>query len=183
MKSSYSRWLSVIGIVLIVASVILLIGFGLKGQIKVSGNYPDDIKSISLRCVSSTTIYPFFAYDNAASRNTSVNILFADNKLSTISLTSELNYSDGTSINASYSHNHAAMNKAFAEDGLPADSFSARYTKSENKMIMSLYAKNSDLNFNSMKFFLANGIDQNSDIEQFEGIYKKQGFTCEQSKQ
>lgn len=181
MKSSYSRWLSVIGIVLIVASVILLIGFGLKGQTKVSGNYPDDIKSISLKCVSSTTIYPFFAYDNAVSRNTSVNILFADNKLSTISLTSELNYSDDTSINASYSHNHAAMNKAFAEEGLGADSFSARYTKSKDKMIMSLYAKSSDLNYNSMKFFLADNVNPSSNMEEFENNYNKQGFTCEQS--
>lgn len=181
MKSSNSKWLSFIGIVLIIASVILLIGFGLKGQTRVNGNYPEDIKSTSLKCSSTTAIYPFFSYDNASSRSTTVNIIFGNNGPITFALTTELFYTNATDINGSYAHNHAAMNKAFSEDGLASDSFSARYTKSDEKMIMNLYAKRSDLNANSMKYFLAENLEPTSTINQFERNYEVQGFTCEQS--
>ena len=71
----------------------------------------------------------------------------------------------------------------FTEDGLGSDPFSAHYSKQQDKMSMTLYARSSELNEVSGKYFLIKGINIDSSIETYENMYESLGFSCTKTEQ
>lgn len=164
--------------ILLIISIVAIIFYLAHGHTTIVNSDQEEIKSVSLHCTSTNTIYPFFSYSNTNEHKISVSIIFDKNSPKSISLISVLYYNSSKLASASVSHNQAAMNTSFAKNGFEANAFSARYTNAESKMMMSIYATEDEINKSSLQYFLADGIDSESSVDQFEENYSLQGFNC-----
>lgn len=161
-----------------IIAVVCIILFLTKGSTVVSGSYPENQKSVSLRCSADGFGYPFFRYDESNSKNTKIYVIFYENAVDSISINHTLYYDNIEESTGSEAQNHASMGIHFAEDGLGADPFSAHYSKQQDKMSMTLYAKAQELNNVSSKYFLIKDISVGSSIDEYMEMYKVQGFSC-----
>ena len=142
-----------IGVCLILLAVALFFGFFLQGDTRIDNLTDEHIFSDSLSCGSEDVNYPYFIYDNSRKKEIKINVVFANDRLDTISLVYKLYYNSADDIKASETTNHAEMNKSFASHGLGADAFGANYSILSDAMQMALYAEGRQLNSILAKYF------------------------------
>lgn len=177
-KTKWGYWLLCILFCLALGIVATIVVNSMIGTTSTSGGYPEAVKSVSLSCENTGLAYPIFTYDNSNRKETKITATFSSDKLNSISLVHSLYYSDSNSVIGSEAHNHAAMNINFGENRLEADSFSATYSKSDTRMQMTLFGKNSDFeNPAAKKYFLLDDSSSTS-LEDVEKNYEKKGFSC-----
>lgn len=181
MGKNKTNWMLIVGIGLLVASAVFVLWFLMRGETKVEGAYPGDVKETSLACESYNISYPIFTLDDATERRTNIKVLFDDGKIKSISLVYALYYNNLEASRMSESHNHADMNISFGHDGLSADEFSATYSVQSDKMIMTLYAKKKEFSPVATKYFLAEGLNADSSLGDFIDYYTGFGFKCSES--
>ena len=163
------------GFLLVVAAVILVIVFLMRGETRTYGEYADPESNESISCELEGFQYPFFTRDGADSKLTKIKISFYNRGIKSISLTQILSYSSDELAAASSTINHAAMNNSFSNI-LGADALGANYNVSDGKMRFTIYVDEKDYNQLSKKYFLVNG--DPGDIDDFAENYAEQGFDC-----
>lgn len=177
-KTSKKSWLvPVIGI-FVVAAIVIACVFGMRGSTTVSGDQSTVSKGRTLICSIDDFTYPYFRYDNSNKKDLSITVLFSGDILRAVSLKYSLYYDDTNVIEGSKAHNHAEMNTRFAADGLGADAYSATYSAQSDKLLTSLYVEASDFDGTASKYFLAQGLNKKSTLDDFEKNYQKQNFKC-----
>ena len=174
---------SIVGIILVLAAVVLLIWFLLKGQTTVEGGFPDPEKTTSISCkASSSFLYPFFKYDNSNGKSTEINATFENDELRKIALIVMMNYGSVEEIEQSEANNHAAMNFSFADAGLGPDAFSSNYARLSSGLKYSISNGADDLYKGGTKYFLLEELNTSPfKMEDVMSALKKKGFTCEQN--
>jgi len=177
-KKSKTDWLGSIGLTLILTAAALMVWFFLKGETVVTGEYEGGERSTSVSCKAEGINYPIFTFDESTGKTTETTVLFSDGEMKSISLIETLNYPDIEASRMSESHNHAAMNISFGAAGLNADAFNANYSPQKDKMLMTLYADADEFNEVSAKYFMANGLNKKSTLDEFAKKYAAQGFNC-----
>lgn len=173
-----TKWLILIGVILILIAGILLLCFLLKGEVTTSGNWPEPETTESLSCEIIGLDYPFFEFNNSTKETTEINAVFKDDELDTISLVQKLFYDNVDSITKSEAINHASMNLSFADSNLDADAFKANYAKLSDNLKMSLFAERKELNNLSAKYFLLDEAHGQYDRPVVETLYTTKGFSC-----
>ena len=174
-RRTKTNWMTAMGLALLIIAVLLIIWFFLKGETRVSGGYPGAENSKSISCTRDGLSYPFFTYDGAEKKTTEVNIIFNNENVGSISLIQKMYYDNTESATKSSTSNHVAMNNSFGSD-LGADALGANYNVTDNVMRLSLYARGSDFNAATRKYFLADA--QLKNMKDYEKHYEKQGFSC-----
>ena len=165
-----------IGIVLILASIVLITWFFLKGQTTVTGDFDEDEYYTSLTCKTEGISYPFFEHDNAIKKETEVTAIFKnDGKLDSIAFTQKMYYANGDKAKGSEAINHASMNKSFGSV-LGPDALNANYYSDETMMRMRLYTSGKEYSSDSRKYFLIDTASQT--IDNIERNYVGKGFEC-----
>ena len=181
-KSKTSHKLVYVGIALICIALVLIIMFGLQGETKISGNFPNPEKTSSLHCEVVGHSYPFFTYDNSKKRTIEVDAVFTGNNLDMVALVYTLNYDDEDTIKESEAVNHAAMNKHFAEDNLGHDLFGSTYTVLSDGVKYNISAKADEIKSSEeAKYFLLDGTGSENTsytIDSMEKIYRQKGLKC-----
>ncbi len=147
-------WVLVIVVAVVVIGIFVAILIrSMIGETTTGGGSEGMVSTQNLICERSGMIYPVFTYDNSDSKILKINVVFTNDKLSTISLSNRLSYETKDQAEASEANNHAAMNKSFgARYG--ADAFNAVYSIVNSDFMMTLYASSADLNSDSAKYFL-----------------------------
>ncbi len=171
---------SIIAVAALIVCATLIITL-MNGETKTTGQNPSSINGAALICKSTAITYPITTYDNSINKDLKVIINSYSDKVDAISLTYELFYDNSQQVAASEARNHADMNISFGKDKLSADAFNAHYSKMENSMKMTLYAKAGEITSVGAKYFL---IDAHSDedlpntLQEYQNNYKMQGFSC-----
>ncbi len=181
-KKSKTNWPATIGTTLILTAIALLLCFFLQGETKVSPNKTILETSQSLACEAEGIQYPFFNYDNSTRKTTRVNATFSGEKseLNTISLIHELYYNNSEAIERSEAENHATLNLKTQDEGLGPDAFGANYAKLSDRMKFSMYAKASELKYETVKYLELDWVESGVfNLPTIEKIYTSKGFTCE----
>lgn len=171
--------LAVIGLIAI--ALIL----AMNGNTKTTGNYPADIEGESLACESHSVKYPIFAHNDAKSRDLKITATFYNKKFNAISLAYTLYYDTEEQIKNSEAKNHASMNISFGEDGLGSDAFDINYAKMDDALKTVLYTGENNFNTTTAKYFMVDAKEKKdlpNTINEFQKIYKSQGFSCNVSK-
>ena len=184
-KKAGINWPMLVGFGLVLIAVVIVIYILTQGETKIiSGK--DSEKTRSITCVSNEMSYQFFRYDNSNSKEMVIRGVFGSEELSSISLDYMLYYSDAADITKSEAENHAAMNLKFQDESLGPDALDAKYTELADGMKMSLYAKRSEINNLTSKYFylpyMITGEDEDYNIYSLsyvEDLYQKMGFNCE----
>lgn len=181
-KSDSSKSFGLIAVGFILVFIIILLIFLLRGETKISGEYPDDYKDKSLVCKSEGIAYPYFTYDKSDKKDIEINAIFDIKNLRSISLKYNLYYSDTKSITGSEAFNRAAMNKSFGADGLDTEALGINYSKLSDRMSGSLYTTASKINYITAKYFMIDRYSDYSIPDTIEGLkqnYENKGFTCQ----
>lgn len=179
-KLNYNNaWLTIIGIVCLLAAIVILIVFLMRGETKTNNSGSNTEKSVSLSCKVNDISYPIFVYDNSNSKTTQIDAIFSNDTLKTISLKHTLFYSNENLIERSDAHNHAAMNISLQDKGLDINILSPSYSQQKDKYVMTLYATDEILDAFLGKYFLIDNYNINLSVNDYEEIYSNQGFKCQ----
>ena len=165
---------------IIIAAMVILLYF-LRGNTTTITNEVEPFSNDSLSCTSAQITYPFFKNNNAEAQTTRIDLIFANNKLSTIALSYILYYDNKNTVIASEAINHANMNHSFYDNHLGSDAFNAKYTKMSDSLRFNLYAHDSDINPASAKYFLINLTNVQTmptTLTDYQIMYEEQGMTC-----
>lgn len=177
-KKSKTDWLGSIGLTLILTAVALMIWFFLNGETTVEGGFPGSLSNSSLSCQVANKKYPVFTADNSTRKKTEVKVLFSNDGMESISLIQTMYYPNIEESHTSKIINHSDMNMSFGKAGLSADAFNATYSEQSDKMVMTLYATKSEYNEIAAKYFLVNGTNKKSTINDFTEVLNSEGFNC-----
>ena len=153
----------------------------LRGEIKISDQNLVEIERKSLDCESQNIRYPFAEYDSSKSKELKITANFRDDAIEAVSLVYILRYDNGEQVKDSESSNHADMNVSFGRDGLGADALNAHYSRLKDSMQMSLYAKESNLDLVTAKYFMIktdSQIDLPVTSSEYRKNYEEQSFVC-----
>lgn len=163
----------VVGIIILIVFIVWLL---MKGDVKTTGEYPDDVTPGTLKCVAKDLPYKFFK-DNPSSTEIEVNAIFAKNKIDSISFIVKAFYDDPTTAKTMSDGHQGDMNNSFYSNGMEAFSLDAKYALDDKMAQMSLYAKPKDLNDISSKYLMLSSLPDN--LTGYKRAYLAQGFTCE----
>ena len=173
-----SALICVIVLCVVIFGLILFFTTGKTTTTAPSSEHTEFSKSVA--CESSSVDYPLFEYDSSNSKTLQINAVFKNDKLDSVSLMYKLVYDNKDLANKSESINHAAMNVSFGQNGLGADALGATYGKSKNNFQMSIYATDTDLNGQTLKYFM---LDSDTEPEEYSQeklaeAYNSQGLKC-----
>lgn len=176
-KNGKTNWYLTIGICLFLVAIALIVCFFMRGETKTNGGFPEPEVSESLSCEIEGLVYPLSGYDNSERKTTKVSMVFDDDKLKTISLIYQLYYNNNEEIAKSETENHAAMNLRMQSEGLGPDALGMNFAKLSNNLKMSLYAKVSELDSGSAKYFELENVNK-YDLDVLKKFYEQKGFGC-----
>ena len=175
-KSNRNWW-----IVMLVFGVVLLIGFIfwllMKGDVKTTGEYPDDISPQSLECAKKDIAYKFFTHDNPENAEVKITAIFAKSRIDSISLIHRTTYDTKEYTKTMSDAHEGDMNISFQTGGMKPYSLGATYSQDGKTTQMALYAKASELNDQTIKYFMLDSVPEN--LTGYKRGYLAQGFTCE----
>lgn len=173
-------WFRYVGIFLVLIAGIFLVWFLMKGKTTISGNWPEPETSQSITCEIDNFAYPFFAYDKSTKKNIKINIIFNNDNLYSIALINTLYYDTENAIASSEAINHASMGLSFADNDLDAESLGMSFSKLQDSLKMSLYAKKSEINNQSAKYFMLEktSADGAYTFDEIKYLYENKGFNC-----
>ena len=171
----------IIAIIGVLACCVVAIILRMNGSTTIVKSDEADLSSETLTCESSSILYPIFSYDNSRTKKLIIISNFYGGKLNAISLEYTLYYDSADLITASEAHNHASMNKSFANSGLNPDSFSVNYAKMNDSLRTTLYVEGSDLNSASLKYFMIEDDVTLSSLANYQKNYESQGFICKEN--
>ena len=165
-------------IVVIVAVILWL----LRGKTTTSGQFPENVKTESLTCVSTKLVPEKLNGATSSDREVKISAIFrgADD-LKSISLVYTLNYASPDEAYGYEAKSHAEFNKALAASGYSVSKFSNKFSRYDNKLIISLSANNNEIDQISASYFMLN-IGEKGElaktITDYMQNYEMQGFAC-----
>lgn len=176
-KKSRRNWYILILVVGIILLVVFIIWLLMKGEVKTTGNYPDDVTPETLKCVGKNI--PYFIYKKTDSPNTEIDInaIFTGGKINSISLVHRSKHNDADAADMAMRKITGDMNYSFADSGLKQFALNATYTVDDKVAQMALYATSNDLDDKSIKYFMLDNLPEN--LTGYKRGYISQGFTCE----
>lgn len=179
-KANSSSWLVLTGLALIMVAIVAIILFFLNGQTVITGEFEGRKISETLTCESNNVAYPIFAFNEADDKLLKINTVFEDESLSAISLMYKLDYSDQDTLSFSEARNRAAMNESFRNDGMKPDSLDAKYGIMSDGMQFSIYAKSSDINEKTLKYFMLDSTIKTNQLskEKLAKLYSNAELNC-----
>lgn len=172
---------------LFLAVVVVVIVWLLRGEITTSGQYPENIKNYSLSCTSRGITPEKLASADSADKELKINAIFNnDAELKNISLIYTTIYASESAAYSAEAHTHADLNHALSASGYNVEKFSNKFSRYGEKLIISLYALQSEIDEISAPYFLI-PLDDNhkvslKNLDDYKASYESLGFTCNTSK-
>ncbi|MBQ3430825.1 hypothetical protein IJG20_01835 [Candidatus Saccharibacteria bacterium] len=163
--------------------IVIVIIWLLRGKTTTHGHYPENVKNISLTCVSDTLIPPKLNSAVSDNREIKINAVFhGADELRNISLIYTLNCSSSDEAYGYEAKSHADFNKALSASGYETNKFKNKFSRYDNKLIINLSANGNEIDQFSAPYFMLS-INDNGEIAktfaEFKNNYETQGFICE----
>ena len=158
--------------------------YALKGRVTVSGEYPANIKTISMVCTKAGTSYPYTeAAGIEVSNENSIRVVgtFDTSKsLTKIALDYSAYFQDNPAAVNGEAHMHAALGKKLSEDGLSYSEFNNQFSIVDKKVILSFYATVDSINEDNYIYLLLPYATNNKKLplETFSKHYAGKGYKC-----
>ena len=169
-----------LGTALILMSIILLVLFFVNGQIVFTEDTPYPYQVHAIRCESRQAEYSYIVYDESIAHDTIIDIIYSNDKISNIATKQILYYPTLESVKYNEAKNHASINKFFNRYGLRADSLDTAYSMQDDRLIITSYMDDSDINEIDMYFFELNEpIESDMPAERLKQTFENIGFYCE----
>lgn len=175
-----TSYFAVIGIILILIAGMFLLWFFLRGEVRVSGGYPDDEISRSILCKIENLEYPFgdlTGYARPKDSSIDVNAIFNNEQIKTVSLVYKMNFANSENVAGIKSGLSFSVKKNMSLDGLDSSKLGVDFISYDDVVRMNMYANVEELeDADARKYFLIDEapLNEKSYVEN----YEKQGFRC-----
>lgn len=177
--SKNANLIKLVGACFVVIAIVLLFYVFMKGEVSVTGKNPGVTKNVSLACQANGLTYPFLEYDYTNDKIIDINIVFDDsNIVESIFLMQTMRYDTEKKAIDSSVQNSVFMGSKLGKDGFNTDDFAVTFTHSDKTMTMTLFSTAANLSDLSNKYFLAEGMDERSSLDDFLKHYENKGFVC-----
>lgn len=176
-RKARKNWYTLVLFVGVILLIVFILWLLMKGDVKTTGEYPDDTSPQSLECVKKDITYRFFTHDDASNSEIKITALFAKSKIDSISLIHKTTYATKEDAKTMSDGHQGDMNTNFYGSSMPAYALNATYSQDDKTAQMALYAKSSELNDKSIKYFMLDSVPEN--LTGYKRGYLAQGFACE----
>ena len=161
---------------------IIIIIWLLHGKTTTSGQYPENVKNESLTCASSQIKYEKTSWIDSDEKELKINAIFnGADSLKSLSLIYTLVYPSETDAYLAESQSHAQLNEGFAAIGYDVRKFSNKFSRYDNKLIITLTTSKAELDEYSASYFLLptseDGFKLNT-LSDYQNAFEAQGMTC-----
>ncbi len=183
-KKKEHKFLKLFLFLLFLIIIVLIIIWLLRGNKTISGQYPENLKSESLECLSDDKTYErIHYYENPKEKELKIVATFyGTEKLSSINLRYSLYFNTNQEAVNAEAVAHATLNTNLQQTGHSPETFHNKFTILNNKLEVSLFANRSDIDDFSKSYFL---ISQDKTLpetlDEYRKQYESQGFICNAS--
>lgn len=167
----------------VMAIIIVILIWLLRGKTTVIGQYPENIRNESLSCSSTGIIYKKTNEVDSEDKELRIDMVFDnDEELNSISLKYILRFDSIAEARAATLNSQAQFNIGLQTIGYTAEKFNNKFTQLDNTLIITLNisAKNS-LTEIARSYFLIEGTDEKNlpiTLSDYRANYELQGFSC-----
>ena len=168
---------------LVLALIIVVILWLLRGKTTTSGQYPENVKNESLACESKTIIYEKTNSVNSDDKDLKFSMVFAGKEsLSSASLKYTLRFQSYEAAHSAEAISHAQFNLALQALGYDASKFNNKFSILDNELVITLsLSSDKSLDDTTRSYFLVDYIKDDQlpkTLAEYKSNYEKQGFSC-----
>ena len=175
------RILKLLGFLLFLLIIILIILWLLRGKTTVSDQYPANVKTESLVCVSTELTYPKLGNFTPVPEETNLTltaIFSSEDSLKTISVKNLMSFLSNHDAIIAEARTHANFNIGLRAYDYDTDKFDNKFSIMNEKLLVNLTVKKSELDEFSKNYFLITSDDLPTSLADFQQEYEAQGFVC-----
>lgn len=180
-ESKNHKVFKLICLLLFLLILILIILYLLRGKTTTTGQYPANVRSESLECVSDSLTYPKLGAVSPAPKDTNLTvtaIFTGDKGLSTISVKNLMVFESRDEAVIAEARTHANFNIGLRAYNYGTDKFDNKFSIMSEKLLVNLTAKKADFDEFSKEYFLITSDELPSSLEEFRQEYESKGFVC-----
>lgn len=171
--------------ILFLIILIFVILWLLRGKTTITGQYPANIKNESLECTISGRVYEKINKIQPASSEIKITMIFyGEDKFNSASLKYDATFTSDYEAKKAEPIAHAQFSKELASVGLSFGEFNNKFSVIDDKLVLALFATNSDDEDAGLKeFFLIkeDGNPSPTKLTEYKTNYESQGFSCKTS--
>lgn len=173
-------------LILVLALIVLIIIWLLRGKTTTSGRFPENVKNESLECNIANKIYDKTNNVSPANTETRVTMIFyGESEFSSINFRYTMHLASVKEAGEAEAITHVQFAENLGYSGLTYEEFNNKFTRIDNDLILSLYSSEKFKKDTAYEYFLINkdastGAYPES-LEDFRKNYESQGFTCKSS--
>lgn len=175
------RVLKFLGFLLFLLIIILIILWLLRGKTTVSGQYPANVKNESLECISKELIYPKLGSFSPSPRENELvltAVFSGEETLKSLSVKELMTFESNSDAIVAEARTHANFNIGLRPYNYSTGKFENKFSIMDNKLLVNLTAKASELDEFSKGYFLIASEELPSTLSEFRAEYENQGFSC-----
>lgn len=167
----------------LLAVIVAVILWLLRGQTTTTGQYPANIRNEALTCRSGTIVYDKVSNINSANKSLKISMIFTgEEQLSSASLEYALTFSSYSEAYSAEAVSHAQFNLGLQALGYDAGKFNNKFSILDNKLIITLSASSDkNLDDTTRGYFLieyTDGRELPKSLGEYRQNYERQGFAC-----
>ena len=176
-KDKYVK-LGILFVVVLLAIVLLFLALG--GTHTTTGNFPADVETKTLECISSKQAYDKLSWDTSSPAGSAriVGIFSGQGSLVKLSFEYSITYESQESLETEEPYLRANLAKNLDKDGLSFDEFENKFTIHQNTISLAIYAEPDDITEKSSAYFLLSSKDLPTNYLEFRSAYENQRFKC-----
>lgn len=168
---------------LLIAVVVIVILWLLHGKTSTTGQYPANVRTESLECVSDDVNYSKIGSTkyHVVSKELKLSLLFVgEESLKAISLKDSLTFNTEVEAKNAEAVVHATFNTSLVATGYNSEEFDNKFSIIDNKLVVTVHS-GSHIDERSKGYFLIESNENPNTLQEFRNIYETKGFTCKTS--
>lgn len=182
-KKKDRKILKFVGIFLLLVIIVAIIIWFLHGKTTTTGQFPANIRSESLSCVSHDITYEKTNEADSDDKELKIDMIFTDsNTFGVANLKYTLRYATNNEAYVAETNSHAQFNIGLQSLGYAPEKFNNKFTRIDNTVVITLSITSAgELNEITKNYFLINSTDSGSlpsTIIEYRQNYERQGFSC-----
>lgn len=175
--------IKLVSFLLVLAIIIIVIIWLLRGKTTTSGKYPEDVRNESFTCEGDGVAYQILGELPNTKKNLKISGIFKGGEsLKSLSIIYTLYYDNYDEVVASEAVRHADMNFALSAAGFSPSKFNYKFSRFDSYLTLQLYATTNDIDEIAAPFLM---IDTNDELkvdvatlDEYVSNYEAKGLSC-----
>ncbi len=180
-KEKNYRPIRILICILIMATIVIIIIWIMRGKTTVSGQFPANVRKESLECVSTELTYDKLGSISPAPDETNLTItaiFIGEDSMRSLSIKNLMTFKSNSDAFVAEARAHATFNFGLQALGYDAGQFDNKFSIIDTKLLVNLSTNNNELNEYVKDYFLIKSDNLPVSLSDFQTEYESQNFQC-----